>query len=202
MTLLFRDAITAMVNMKIQGWTDKCFGAALCTNYAVFTLTIMYIMDLVLSFLDTFLWYTIWNTVFSIARSFILGLSIWTPWSDTYTRLPKQIYAKLLATQDIEVKYKPKVGTINILTPSFLNDFQVLVSQIWNATIISMYCEHLLSIKHVQRLLYHQIDSGQEGKRSLRAPPFFISQSDKNLKGEFFPTGSEAERHIPFFLSL
>ena len=198
LTLSFRDPIAVMVNMKIQGCTDKFFGAALCTNHAAFTLTIMYIMDLVLFFLDTFLWYIIWNTVFSIARSFMLGLSIWTPWKDIYTRLPKRIYAKLLATQDMEVKYKPKVRTIDILTPS-LNDFQVLVSQIWNAIIISMYREHLLSIEHVQKLLYHQIDSGQDGKRSLRAPPFFISQGDKNLKGEFFPTGSEAERRISFF---
>ena len=102
----------------------------MCTNQAAFTLTIMYIMDLVSFFLDTFLWYVIWSTVLSIARSFILGLSIWTPW----LRLPKRIYAKLLATADMEVRYKPKV----------------LVSQIWNAVIISMYREHLLSIDHVQ----------------------------------------------------
>ncbi|KAH7904567.1 hypothetical protein BJ138DRAFT_898067, partial [Hygrophoropsis aurantiaca] len=145
--------------MKIQGCNDKYFGPNLCMNQAAFTLAIMYIMDLVLFFLDTFLWYIIWNTVFSIARSFMLGLSIWTPWKDIYTRLPKRIYAKLLATRDMEVKYKPKV----------------LVSQIWNAIIISMYREHLMSIEHVQKLLYHQVDTGHEGKRSLRAPPFFIS---------------------------
>ena len=77
---------------------------------------------------------------------------------------------------------------------------QVLVSQIWNAIIISMYREHLLSIDHVQKLLYHQVDSGgPDPRRSLRAPPFFISQSDKGFKGEFFPAGSEAERRISFF---
>ena len=77
---------------------------------------------------------------------------------------------------------------------------QVLVSQIWNAIIISMYREHLLSIEHVQKLLYHQVDlGGQEGRRSLRAPAFFISQSDKNFRGEFFTPGSEAERRISFF---
>ena len=62
-----------------------------------------------------------------------------------------------------------------------------------------MYREHLLSIDHVQRLLYHQVDSGQDGRRSLRAPAFFISQSDKGFKGEFFTRGSEAERRISFF---
>jgi len=73
------------------------------------------------------------------------------------------------------------------------------VSQIWNAVIISMYREHLLSIEHVQKLLYHQVQSDQDGRRTLRAPPFFISQGDKGLTGEFFPKGSEAERRISFF---
>jgi 1,3-beta-glucan synthase len=182
LTLSFSDPIRVMVGMKIQGCQDKYFGTALCRNQAAFTLTIMYIMDLVLFFLDTFLWYIIWHTVFSIARSFTLGLSIWTPWTEIYTRLPKRIYAKLLATDKMEVKYKPKV----------------LVSQIWNAIIISMYREHLLSIDHVQKLLYHQVDNGAGG-RSLRAPPFFTTQGEKGSNAQFFPHGSEAERRISFF---
>ncbi|KAJ7628667.1 1,3-beta-glucan synthase [Roridomyces roridus] len=184
LTLSLRDPIRVMVGMKIQGCHDKYFGSALCRNHVALTLTLMYIMDLVLYFLDTFLWYVIWNTVFSIFRSFVLGLSIWTPWRDIYARLPRRIYGKLLATGDMEVKYHPKV----------------LVSQIWNAIIISMYREHLLSIEHVQKLLYHQVDTGDAvGKRSLRAPPFFISQGERGFKGEFFPPGSEAERRISFF---
>jgi 1,3-beta-glucan synthase len=59
-----------------------------------------------------------------------------------------------------------------------------------------MYREHLLSIDHVQRLLYHQVD-GADGRRSLRAPPFFTSQGS----GNFFPPGGEAERRISFFAS-
>ena len=109
LTLSFKPSIKAMVGMVIQGCEDQLFGSALCKHQANFALAIMFVMDLVLFFLDTFLWYIIWNTVFSIARSFTLGLSIWTPWKDIYTRLPKRIYAKLLATQDMEVKYKPKV---------------------------------------------------------------------------------------------
>jgi 1,3-beta-glucan synthase len=62
-----------------------------------------------------------------------------------------------------------------------------------------MYHEHLLSVDHLQKLLYHQIDTGQGGRRSLRAPPFFISPTDKGFKGEFFPPGGEAERRISFF---
>jgi 1,3-beta-glucan synthase len=62
-----------------------------------------------------------------------------------------------------------------------------------------MYREHLLSIDHVQKLLYHQVQSDTDGRRILRAPPFFISQTEKGFKGEFFPPGSEAERRISFF---
>ncbi|KAF4608458.1 hypothetical protein EYR40_000803 [Pleurotus pulmonarius] len=176
----FSSPIAVMARTKVQGCSDKFFGSALCSNQVPFALAIMYVMDLILFFLDTYLWYIIWIVVFSIGRSFSLGLSIWTPWKDIYTRLPKRIYAKLLATAEMEVKYKPKV----------------LVSQIWNAVIISMYREHLLSIDNVQRLLYHQVDS-PDGRRTLRAPPFFTNQEG----GNFFPSGGEAERRISFFAS-
>ncbi|KIM49129.1 glycosyltransferase family 48 protein [Hebeloma cylindrosporum] len=184
LTSSFSSPIAVMARTKVQGCNDKLFGNALCTNQVPFTLAIMYVMDLVLFFLDTYLWYIIWIVIFSIGRSFSLGLSIWTPWKDIYTRLPKRIYAKLLATAEMEVKYKPKV----------------LVSQIWNAVIISMYREHLLSIDHVQRLLYHQVD-GPDGRRTLRAPPFFTNQEGAGFKGNFFPAGGEAERRISFFAS-
>ncbi|KAG0695490.1 1,3-beta-glucan synthase component-domain-containing protein [Suillus ampliporus] len=144
-----------------------------------FTLTIMYIMDLILFFLDTYLWYIIWVVVFSIGRSFSLGLSIWMPWKDVFSCLPKCIYAKLLATTEMEVKYKPKV----------------IVLQIWNAIIISMYREHLLGIDHIQRLLYHQVDS----RHTLNTPPFFLNQKGGNSKNTFFPANGEAERRISFF---
>ena len=108
----FRNPIQVMAHMRIQACHDKYFGNSLCRYQAAFTLTIMYLMDLVLYFLDTFLWWIIWNTTFSVARSFALGLSIWTPWKDIYTRLPKRIFSKLLATGDMEVKYKPKVSSL------------------------------------------------------------------------------------------
>ncbi|KAI7031938.1 1,3-beta-glucan synthase component, partial [Hortaea werneckii] len=155
----------------------------LCYKQPIVLLVIMYFTDLVLFFLDTYLWYVIWNTIFSVARSFYLGVSIWTPWRNIFSRLPKRVYSKILATTDMEIKYKPKV----------------LISQIWNAIVISMYREHLLAIDHVQKLLYHQVPSEQEGKRTLRAPTFFVSQEDHSFKTEFFPAHSEAERRISFF---
>ena len=176
-----------MVGTKVLNCKDQLFGNVLCLNQPVFTLTIMFIMDLILFFLDTFLWYIIWNAVFRITCSFTLSLSIRTPWKEVFVRLPKRIYTKLLVTVDMEVNYKPKV----------------LVSQIWNAIIILMYGEHLLSIDHMQNLLYHQVTTDGEGThRALCALAFFISQGDHRFKGEFFLSGSKTECRISFPQSL
>ncbi|KAK7205731.1 glucan synthase [Myxozyma melibiosi] len=184
LTLSIRDPIRNLSTMKIDRCTgEKYFGKVLCRRQPLVVLIMMYITDLVLFFLDTYLWYIIWNAAFSVARSFYLGVSILTPWRNVFSRLPKRIYSKVLATTDMEIKYKPKV----------------LISQIWNAIVISMYREHLLAIDHVQKLLYHQVPSEQEGKRTLRAPTFFVAQEDHSFKAEFFPVGSEAERRISFF---
>ncbi|KAI9716709.1 MAG: 1,3-beta-D-glucan synthase [Chrysothrix sp. TS-e1954] len=186
LTLSIRDSIRILSTMTAQipmCVGDSIVGNVLCQHQPVILLILMIVTDLILFFLDTFLWYIICNTVFSVARSFYLGISIWTPWRNIFSRLPKRIYSKVLATTDMEIKYKPKV----------------LISQIWNAIVISMYREHLLAIDHVQKLLYHQVPSEHEGKRTLRAPTFFVSQEDHSFKTEFFPTHSEAERRISFF---
>ncbi|ANB11391.1 1,3-beta-D-glucan synthase [Sugiyamaella lignohabitans] len=182
--LSIRDPIRDLSIMTMSRCVGETyFGNTLCRQQARITLGLMYLTDLVLFFLDTYLWYIICNTIFSVARSFYLGISIWTPWRNIFSRLPKRIYSKVLATTDMEIKYKPKV----------------LISQIWNAIVISMYREHLLAIDHVQKLLYHQVPSEVEGKRTLRAPTFFVSQDDNSLDSEFFPKNSEAERRISFF---
>ena len=182
--LSLKDPIRILTYTKIRNCAgDTIIGATLCKYQPTILLALMVITDLTLFFLDTYLWYIILNMIFSVARSFYLGVSIWSPWRNIFTRLPKRIYSKILATTDMEIKYKPKV----------------LISQIWNAIVISMYREHLLAIDHVQKLLYHQVPSEQEGKRTLRAPTFFVSQEDHSFKTEFFPAHSEAERRISFF---
>ncbi|KAF1956695.1 beta-1,3-glucan synthase-like protein [Byssothecium circinans] len=184
LTLSIKDPIRILISMR----KPTCIGDGLlktyvCPHQPMILLGLMYFTDLILFFLDTYLWYIILNMMFSFSRSFYLGISIWTPWRNIFSRLPKRIYSKVLATTDMEIKYKPKV----------------LISQIWNAIVISMYREHLLAIDHVQKLLYHQVPSEQEGKRTLRAPTFFVSQEDHSFKTEFFPAQSEAERRISFF---
>ncbi|KAG0308655.1 1,3-beta-D-glucan synthase [Dissophora globulifera] len=179
----FKDPLKALYAERIPNCKDRFLGQELCAIMPVLTVIIMFFVDLVLFFLDTYLWYVIWNTVFSVFLSFKLGISIWTPWRNIFSRLPKRIYAKLLATADMDIKYKPKV----------------LCSQVWNAIVISMYREHLLSIEHVQRLLYQQVPSENENKRTLKAPTFFVAQEDSSLQAEFYPAHSEAERRITFF---
>ncbi|CCF56073.1 hypothetical protein KAFR_0A06380 [Kazachstania africana CBS 2517] len=181
--LSLRDPIRILSTMTMRCTGEYWWGNKICKYQGKITLGLMVATDFVLFFLDTYLWYIIVNVIFSVGRSFYLGISILTPWRNIFTRLPKRIYSKILATTDMEIKYKPKV----------------LISQVWNAIVISMYREHLLAIDHVQKLLYHQVPSEIEGKRTLRAPTFFASQDDNNFETEFFPRNSEAERRISFF---
>jgi 1,3-beta-glucan synthase len=109
LTSSFSAPVAVMAHTKVLTCSDPILGDILCKHQVEFTLGIMYVMDLIMFFLDTYLWYIIWNVIFSIARSFHMGISIWTPWSEVYTRLPKRIYAKLLSTGEMEIKYKPKV---------------------------------------------------------------------------------------------
>lgn len=183
LTRSFRDVILYLSIFRPRCLGDTIVGTILCENHPYFLMGLMALTDMIFFFLDTYLWYVLANTAFSIARSFYIGSSLLTPWRNIFSRLPKRIYSKILATADMEIKYQPKI----------------LISQVWNAVIISMYREHLLSIDHVQKLLYHQVPSEQEGKRTLRAPTFFASQEDHSFKTEFFPTHSEAERRISFF---
>ncbi|ODV58564.1 1,3-beta-glucan synthase [Ascoidea rubescens DSM 1968] len=181
--LSLRDPIRNLATMHMRCTGEVWWENKLCTYQSQIVLGMMYFTDFILFFLDTYMWYIVCSCVFSVGRSFYLGISILTPWRNIFSRLPKRIYSKVLSTTDMEIKYKPKV----------------LISQIWNAIVISMYREHLLAIDHVQRLLYHQVPSEIEGKRTLRAPAFFISQDKDNIENQFYPKDSEAERRITFF---
>ncbi|KAI7870760.1 1,3-beta-glucan synthase component-domain-containing protein [Spinellus fusiger] len=183
LALSFKDPLKVMHKMKIENCRDALIGEKLCLHMPHITLALMFLMDLVLYFLDTYLWYIIWNTVFSVARSFYLGISIWSPWRNIFSRLPKRIFVKLLATSDIQIQYKPKI----------------LCSQIWNAIVVTMYREHLITVEHVQRMLYQQEVDPVDNSLTLKPPSFFVSQEDTSFKTEYFPQHGEAERRIHFF---
>lgn len=186
LTLSIRDPIRVLSIMDMTRCVgDSLLGNILCRQQARITLGLIYFTDLILFFLDTYLWYIVCNCIFSVGLSFILGISILTPWRNVYTRLPKRIYSKILATTEMDVKYKPKI----------------LVSQVWNAIIISMYREHLIPIDTVHKLLYQQIASEVDGKKTLKPPSFFISRDDSNSLSidKIFEKNHEAERRISFF---
>ncbi|KAG7696755.1 hypothetical protein KL951_003211 [Ogataea haglerorum] len=185
LTLSLRDPIR---NLSIIDYSrchgEAYFGTILCRHQGIFVLTLMILTDLVLFFLDTYLWYIIWNCAFSLSLSFFSGISILSPWRNVFSRLPQRIYSKLLSTADMEVKFKPST----------------LASQVWNAIVISLYREHLLSVDHVHRLIYDQIPDEADGKTALRTPSFFLFQDDSTTTlQDFFVPNSEAERRISFF---
>lgn len=186
LTLSMRDPIrilSTLNSVRCQG--DVLLGGAfLCKLQPWITLFLMLFCDLILFFLDTYLWYIICNCIFSIIVSLSLGTSIFTPWKNIYSRLPTRIYTKILATSHMEIKFKSKL----------------LVSQIWNSIIISMYREHLISIEHVQKLLYEQADDVLLKATSVKEPTFFIAQDDSTYKStKFFPANSEAKRRVSYF---
>ncbi|KAL7317809.1 1,3-beta-D-glucan synthase [Mucor circinelloides] len=181
--LSFKDPLKAIANMEVLHCKDAITGSILCRYMPSVSLVLMLLMELVLFFLDTYLWYVIWNTLFSVARSFYLGISIWSPWRNTFIRLPKRIYAKILAASALDFQQQPKI----------------LCSQVWNALVVSMFREHLLSADHVSKLLYRQIPGVGNTKATLKAPTFFVSQEDVAFKTEYYPQKSEAGRRMQFF---
>ncbi|CAG8552757.1 84_t:CDS:2 [Ambispora leptoticha] len=191
LSLSFKDPLKAMVDSMAVDCGDKLVHKIICFCFPIISIMFMFIVDLILFFLDTYLWYVIWHTIFSVVRSLYIGISIWTPWKNIYSMLPKRIYAKILAVTNIEVKPK------------------ILVSQIWNAIIISMYREHFLSVENVEKLLYRKRYLSTEnvqkllyqqgpldyGKFTLKPPTFFVAHNSD----DFFSQMGEAERRISFF---
>lgn len=185
LTLSLRDPIRNLNIMDIS----RCHGDLYISNHLCkiqnfFVMALMFLTDMILFFLDTYLWYIVWNCVFSICMSFASGISILSPWRNVFTRLPLRIYSKLLATSKMEVKY----------------DKKNMVSQIWNAIIISMYREHILSQDQVHKLIYAIVPDDQTEQLTLKPPAFFLFQDDNGkIQTEFFVPNSEAERRISFF---
>ena len=65
-----------------------------------------------------------------------------------------------------------------------------------------MYREHLLSIDHVQRLLYHQVD-GPDGRRTLRALPSSLTKTAQRIHSSLtVAKPSDVSRSLPLPLRL
>lgn len=102
-------------------------GHFLCPAQPKITLCLFYFTDLILFFLDTYLWYVICNVIFSVGLSFSLGVSIFTPWRNIFSRLPDRILTKVYHGDSS-------------------NSLILVISQIWNGIVISMFREHILQL--------------------------------------------------------
>lgn len=174
--------VLSIMEMKRCNENNILWGNLLCRQQARIILALMYLADLVLFFLDTYLWYIICNCIFSMSLSFSSGVSIFAPWKNIFTRLPERISTKLVS----------KGGS------NLLDDINIRISDIWNSIVLSMYREHILSIDQVTKLVYEKI----ENTNVIRAPIFFIYQDDNNNSmriAEFFNPGGESGRRISFF---
>lgn len=152
LTLSLRDPIRELSVIDLPHCIgDQLIGTFFCRQQARVVFCAMVITDLVLFFLDTYLWYIIFNTLFSVARSLYLGASIWTPWRDVYLQMPKRIHSKVLFSRQLS---------------SGSDDVKDIIYHIWNAIIISMLRDHLLPVDQVEALLYH-FETNDKGERSL-----------------------------------
>lgn len=136
----------------------NCNGSHIfCPFQPKITLVLFYLTDLILFFLDTYLWYVICNCLFSVGLSFSLGVSIFTPWRNIFSRLPDRILTKIYYGDS--------------------TDLILVIAQIWNSIIISMYREHVLSVEQVSKLIYQRgID-----ENTIRPPIFFVYEDDNKL---------------------
>lgn len=169
--------IQALSTMQTQCVGDQWLGALICKFQPLIVLVLLYLLEFVLFLLDTYLWYVLWNTTFSVFKSFSIGTSIWTPWRNVYSRLPKRIHLQLLAHSHFSISKQ-----------------KAMIPRIWNLIIVAMYRDHFLSIEQVQKLLY------EGGSGELESEPsFFVLHEDSARNLSFFTPGSEAKRRIAFF---
>lgn len=186
LALSFRDALSVTVLMQLRNCSeDPLLGHLLCSIMPIVTTILMFSVEFVLFFLDTYLWYVIWSTIFSMFQSMRFGISVMTSWRNLFSKVPKNMYSKIAATKNY------------LSTPLR----RMACSQMWNAIIISMYREHLLSVNNLQSLLYQvQMSEDEEGTtvRELHAPSIFDAKKSFQ-PSEHFPSHSEAERRLSFF---
>ncbi|OBZ82842.1 1,3-beta-glucan synthase component FKS1 [Choanephora cucurbitarum] len=185
LALSFRDALSVTTLMHLDNCSaDPLLGKWLCTAMPFLTTTLMFSVELILFFLDTYLWYVIWNTIFSVSQSMQLGISVMTSWKQLFILVPRNMFAKIAATKEfVSARLR-----------------RMACSQMWNAIIISMYRDHLLSMNNLQSLLYQvQIEEDEDGDitRQLQPPPIFDSGLFRI--DDYFPQYSEAERRLSFF---
>ena len=170
--LSLKDPIQILSTIKVS-CNDKHF---LCPLQPKITLLLFYLTDLILFFLDTYLWYVLCNCIFSVALSFSLGVSIFTPWRNIFARLPDRVLTKIYHGEPMNLV--------------------LVMAQIWNSIIISMFREHMLSVEQVGKLIYQK----EYNSEAIKPPMFFVNEDDNTFKlHTFIKIDEEWERRITFF---
>lgn len=181
LTLSIRDPV---FELRVMSLSQNCIGdrafmgQSLCEIYPRLLLVLVLLTDMVLFFLDTYLWYVILNTVLSVSISLKSGTSVWKPWKNVYSRLGSRIYTKLIAhghKGESKVKNSRRIHTLRIL---------------WNSIIENMLYGHVISREHAFRLIHLNESPGE--------PAFFSIEEDATAIGHG-KANESATRRISFF---
>ncbi|AET37842.1 uncharacterized protein Ecym_2089 [Eremothecium cymbalariae DBVPG len=199
LTVSVKDPIRELYVLQINNCNeDAWLGKWICENHGKIVTALLILTHCVLFFLDTYLWYIIYSTLFSTLRAVHLGITAWTPWKNIFYELPQRFCEKMLLRktvtdeeydEDNEVRNNTKIEGRNGTTYDILS-----FGAIWNEIVLSMYREHILSYEHVSRLKYHIDDKGV-----LQSPELFSNRKLKVFKRSVFGKSAEAKRRLGFF---
>lgn len=189
LTLSLKDPIRELSLIKIDHCIgEQYFGSFLCEKQPLILLVMLFATSMVLFFLDSYLWFIIWNTAFSVCRAFYCGISIWTPWKNMFVLLPKRIGSKIINP--------------SVMVDASTTTKNAIISRIWNSIIISLYREHLISIDHLEHLIY-QFSTNDQGEKIITEPLYFIETEDNDNLGFggdiTISSDCEASRRLSFF---
>ncbi|QEU59953.1 hypothetical protein KDRO_C04770 [Kluyveromyces lactis] len=160
-------------NLNCSG-TDTILQSALCRHWTKFLLLLLVATNFVLYLLDTYLWYVIYNSIFSLTRSIYMGMSHLTPWKNCFVSLTNKIKLKILPSNQ-----EWNIG---------------IISELWNEIIYSMYRENLICKEHVERLIFHLTNDD-----NLLKPSLLSSTDDHFFRSRVFKKSKEVRRRLTFF---
>lgn len=170
-----KDPATYLFLSKMNcSGNDSVFNSALCLQWPKMLLALIIITNFMLFILDTYLWFVIYNALFSLMRSIYLGTTVLMPWRNVYLKLTNRIKRKLLPWHqewDIEI-----------------------ISFIWNEIIYSMYRENLIANEHLERLIFHKTN-----ENTILKPSILASHDDHFFHSKLFKDSREVHRRLRFF---
>lgn len=182
LTLSVKDPVKVLSHLRMtRCHGDSILGTLSCRYQPTITLAFIFVTDLVLFFLDTYLWYVLCTCMLSIVIAIKNGNSIFTLWKSVFSQLPERLISK----------------TVNV---DSVGDAIVAASHMWNAIVYSMYRDHLISVDQASALMYQLPDTDfVQSSADVKAPINFFSHNHAIHSDEYFPQLGEAKRRISYF---